>query len=242
MKLVDRNIIITGATSGIGLALALLLAEHNHITVLARKSERSVALIAAIPAVRFIPTDLANAQSVEAAGLTLANETQPHGLINCAAIQYTPLYTDSDFVRATISREIAINLTSVCELTALVLPALLAKDEAFIMNVNSGLGLVPKTESAVYCATKGGLNIFTQALRNQLRSTNICVQQAFLPLVDTPMTSGRGTGKLEAGDVAARILTAIEQGDEDTYVGKVKLLRAINFLAPPLARWIMRRQ
>ncbi len=240
MQLLNRRLVLTGGISGIGRHLAIRLARQNHVIVLARQSDRSAALLAEAPHIEFMNVDLANCAETIAAGHALAAGSPVHGLINCAAVQYTPLLSDADFSVDTIWREIAINLAAPCELTALLLPALLAADQAFVMNLNSGLGLVPKTQSAVYCATKGGLNIFTQALRNQLRGSTVRVQQAFLPLVDTPMTKGRGQGKLDAGDVARRIIAGIEGETPDLYIGKVRLLRLINRIAPPLARRIMR--
>lgn len=240
MRLADRRIVLTGGTSGIGRELAQQLSQENDVVVVARSSARSAALKADIPGVEFVPADLASADQVAAAGKALASGRQIHGLINCAAVQNTPTLTSSEFDVASIRREIDINLSAVCELTALLLPSLLHANRAFIMNVSSGLGLVPKTQSAVYCATKGGLNIFSQALRNQLRGTNVRVQLALLPLVDTPMTAGRGKDKMPAPDAARQILQAIEQGRQHVAIGKVKLLRAINAIAPPLAARILR--
>lgn len=65
------------------------------------------------------------------------------------------------------------------------------------------------------------------------------VFQAFLPLVDTPMTAGRGTGKLSAGEAARRILEGVERGVADNDVGKVGLLRLVHRISPALARRII---
>lgn len=241
MQLSNRRIVLTGGTSGIGRELAVALARDSAVVVLARRSERSDNLQTELPDIELLDIDLSCLNDIAAAAEALVSGGPIHGLINCAAVQFTPVFTSPDFDLASIRREIDINLVAPCELTALLLPSLLQVDEAFIMNVNSGLGLVPKSESAVYCATKGGLNIFTKALRNQLHGSAVRVQQTFLPLVDTPMTQGRGQGKLAAREVARRILVGIERGTEDIYVGKVNLLRAIERLAPPLARRIMVR-
>ncbi|GJL86538.1 MAG: oxidoreductase [Minwuia thermotolerans] len=240
MKLSKRRIVLTGGTSGIGRELALLLAVDNAVIVLARETPRSARLQAEVPDIVVVHVDLSDTEAVQAVGRQLAGEAAPDGMINCAALQNTPWIAAPDFDLASIRREIDINLTAVCLLSALLLPALLSRDAAFIMNINSGLGLVPKTDSAVYCATKGGLNIFTQSLRSQLTDTKVRVQQAFLPLVDTPMTEGRGAAKLDAHDAARQIIRAIERGTGDADIGKVRLLRIISRLAPALARRIMR--
>ena len=113
--------------------------------------------------------------------------------------------------------------------------------ESFILNINSGLGIVPKDESAVYCATKAGLDNFSRGLRAQLESTQVSVLQAFLPLVDTPMTKGRGTGKLHSSEVASQIIAGIEREISDNDIGKVKLLRTINRFFPSIANRIMQK-
>jgi len=240
MRLHGRTLVITGATSGIGRALADRLANSNRLIVVGRSSARSTALLEAHPKITFLDADLAEPGDVERAGAVVAEAGEIDGLINCAAVQETPALPDPAFDLDAMHREIAINFTAVCHLTARLLPLLVQRSEAFVLNVNSGLGLVPKTSSAVYCGTKGGLNIFTLALRNQLRGTPVRALQAFLPLVDTPMTEGRGTGKISAADAAGRIIAGIERGVEDNDIGKVKLLRRILRMSPALARRIMR--
>ena len=114
-------------------------------------------------------------------------------------------------------------------------------DRAMIVNINSGLALAPKTESAVYCATKAALNTFSQSLGYQLEETNVTVKQAFLPLGDTAMTKGRGSGKLPPDKVAADIIDGMASNRTSIDIGKVKALRLIQRVAPGLAASIMRR-
>jgi short-subunit dehydrogenase involved in D-alanine esterification of teichoic acids len=123
----------------------------------------------------------------------------------------------------------------------LLLPALAHNNKAAILNINSGLALAPKTSSAIYCATKGALNIFSQSLRYQLEDTNINVHQAFLPLVDTAMTVGRGENKVTAEEAARAIIQGLEKNIQDHDIGKVKLLRVLLRLAPSMAQKIMKK-
>ena len=85
------------------------------------------------------------------------------------------------------------------------------------------------------------MDVFSRSLGYQLEQTNIRVLQAFLPLVDTPMTHGRGTGKLTAQRAAQDIVLGIEQGKRINNIGKVKLLRVLLALTPRLARNVMKR-
>ena len=162
-------------------------------------------------------------------------------LINNAAVQYLPKFTDESFNIDGIEEEVAINFTAVCRLTSLLLPALKKSSRGVIVNVNSGLALAPKTTSAIYCATKAALDNFSRSLRYQLESSNVDVLQAFLPLVETPMTEGRGSGKMLASDAARAIIQGIEQGRKENYIGKSKLLAVLMRIAPSIARNIMKK-
>ena len=100
---------------------------------------------------------------------------------------------------------------------------------------------MPKTTSAIYCATKGALNIFSQSLNYQLEDTNIDVQQVFLELVETPMSQGRGSAKISAKSAAQKIIEGIALGITEHNIGKVKLLRLLLRIAPSIARKIMKK-
>ncbi|MEP3420942.1 MAG: SDR family NAD(P)-dependent oxidoreductase [Erythrobacter sp.] len=242
MKLENKTIVLTGGSSGVGLDLLRALGASNTVINLSRRAPSQDAAQSA-PDFVHIATDLSDQESVTAAIEAIAKRFPDgiDGLINCAAIQFLPQFTDPDFDSSSIATEIAINLTSPLQLIHGLLQSLRQRPESFILNVNSGLGLVPKSESAVYCATKAGLDNFSRGLRAQLAGTDVMVGQAFLPLVDTPMTTGRGSGKLPSHDVAQRIIRGIERGDHDNDIGKVKLLRMINRLSPSLANRIMQK-
>lgn len=236
-----QHIVITGGASGLGLALLQQLREQNEISTIARPSDGLDVLRKTHPQINIYEADLADIGSVErAADLLVKTESKIDILINNAAVQYTPRLVDEDFRYETIRREIDVNFTSVCVLIYLLMPRLLQSSSAKILNINSGLGLVPKTSSAIYCATKGALNILTRALRNQLEGTNINVRQVFLPLVDTAMTQGRGSGKMPVDEAATAIVRQLSTGRGDIYVGKVRALRVVNRIAPGLAARIMK--
>jgi len=240
-QLQSRDIVITGGTSGIGYALVEALGARNRISVIGRASARSQALQEAFPDIRFHEADLARPDSVEsAARAVLGDHACVDVLINNAAVQYTPQFLDDDFQPETIVSEVHVNLIAPALLIHALLPALKRSTAPLVLNINSGLGLVPKTGSAVYCATKAGLDSLSHALRNQFAGTHIRVAQAFLPLVDTQMTAGRGSGKLPASVAAAEIIRGVEAGRTEIDIGKVKILRWVMRLSPALARQIMR--
>lgn len=130
---------------------------------------------------------------------------------------------------ARIETEIRINLTAPVCLAHAFLKHLEAQRDARIVNVSSGLALIPKKTSAVYSATKAGLHLFSEGLRVQTES-DLLIQEVILPVVDTPMTEGRGSGKISASDAASQIVTGMSKGKDKIYVGKARLL-------PFLIRW-----
>jgi len=241
-RVTQKSILITGGTSGIGHELVRQLHSDNTLLVIGRNAEKLRDLKAEFPGVHTYVADLADPQSLRPVAETIRSQhPQIDLLINNAAIQYTALFTGSDFRYESIAEEIAINFTSPCCLISLFLPALLKDTPSAILNINSGLGLVAKKSSAIYCGTKGGLNIFSGALRHQLANTNIKVFQAFMPLVDTPMTMGRGHGKMTANKAANLIITGVEKGRLDHDIGMVRILRFLCRLWPAAARNIMKR-
>ncbi|MDA8870926.1 SDR family NAD(P)-dependent oxidoreductase [Rhizobiaceae bacterium] len=242
MRLQSKTILLTGATSGIGRNLVDRLPPSNRIIAVGRDGDRAATLRRLCPDLTFIACDLAVRADVNALAANVLASSPIDGFIHCAAVQNTSHLTDPAFDLDATYDEVSTNFTAFVHLTAMLLPTLVAREETFVLAVNSGLGLVPKRSSAVYCATKGALDIFCQSLRAQLRDTPVAVMQAFLPLVDTPMTEGRGTGKLSPDDAAARIIDGIERGVADHDIGKVKLLRALRRASPSFARRIMEQE
>ncbi len=241
MELKHRNILITGGTKGIGRELVRLLHPENRLLVLASDGERLSGLSDEFDRVLVHRVDLSDVEQLRKASDELVSTLGGIDLlVNNAAVQCTPTFLDDDFDIGSIEREIAINFTAVCTLTAQLLPVLLQGPGSMVLNINSGLALAPKTSSAVYCATKAALDSFTRSLRYQLEGTGIAVAQAFLPLVDTAMTAGRGSGKLSAEAAAADIIRGVEEGIDDNYVGKARLLAAIMRLSPATGRKIMK--
>jgi len=241
MKFHNKRIVITGGTSGIGLELVKQLAQDNHIIVISKKGQLPQSVQGEPCQVQLYHANLANKIELESVVDKIRRQYAAIDvLINNAAIQYTPEFLSDDFNYDTIQTEIDVNFSAVCHLSYLFLPMLLEANNAQIINVNSGLAIAPKRGSAVYCATKSALDSFSKSLSYQLENTNVEVRQAFLPLVKTAMTEGRGTNKLQANDVANRIVSGAMRNISAIDIGKVRLLRLINYLAPPLARRIMK--
>ncbi|MBO0931938.1 SDR family oxidoreductase [Fibrella aquatilis] len=242
MNLTKQHILLTGGTSGIGLALLRDLHQRgNRLVVVARDANRADELRQTYPDVVFLSADLASENAVVSLLDTLRRE-HPNltVLINNAGVQFNYNLADTPHAPTRIETEIRTNLTSVIQLCAGLLPGLLEKSEGVIINITSGLGISPKRSAPVYSASKAALQNFTKGLRYQVAGTSVQVVDVVLPLVDTPMTARRGRGKISPEQVSRELIRGVERGQQVVNVGKVKLFRLIHRLAPALADRILR--
>ena len=243
------TILITGASQGIGYALALQLAAQGH-TVLAwaRDAQRLAALAAQVTSasgqanIHTTVVDLADTGALSAhVAALLAQHPALSGVIHNAAIQIEHALGSPDYEPALVQQEIAINLTAPIVLTQLLLPHLQRQPCAFVCNISSVLALASKRSSAVYCATKAGLHGFSDSLRAQLAGTAVKVFEIMPPTVDTQMTAHRSVPKMSAATVAALTVRAIRRERALTLLGTAKLLGVLLWLAPPVAKRMMLR-
>ncbi|TQF70795.1 SDR family oxidoreductase [Pseudoalteromonas luteoviolacea] len=243
MNLKDKIIVITGGTSGVGRQLVASLCQHNTVIVIARPSHRLTQLAKTHHNINVYSADLADPCHYQPLVASIKQEFPAIDiLINNAATQHTTTFTEPNFNYDTISQEINVNFNAICSLSYLFIPVLAkAKEGAAILNVNSGLALVPKKTSAVYCASKAAMNIFSQSLSYQLEDTQIDVLQAFLPLVKTPMTQGRQSSKLTPEQAAEKVIDGLKRRVPINNIGKIKLLRALNAFVPGLAKNLLKR-
>lgn len=238
------TILLTGGTSGIGLALLKQLHSQGHkLLVVARNQTRLLHLQDKYKGVTAYKCDLSSRRQTESLASTIAEQHTDLGvIINNAGIQCTPTVLDDDFSFDCIEYETTVNFLSPVWLSTLLLPTLLQNNIASsIVNISSGLIFAPKTNSAIYCATKAAIHSYSQSLRNQLIDTEILIQEVILPLIDTPMTRGRGSNKMSADEAARQIIKGIYKKSPEIYVGKAKLLPFLMRLSPSLVKSIMRK-
>lgn len=233
--------VVTGASSGIGREIALQLASIGHdVVALGRDRERLEDLAAYNRRIDVRSLDLRDRAEITAWAARLKAGDAIDGLINNAAIQHNVRFDDPCYGVDELVSEVETNLLAPIILSRLLLAN--ASGRPFvIVNVGSALACYPKTTSAVYSATKAGLRMVSDALSVQFDATPVRVIDVVLPLVDTPMTSGRGRGKVSAAHAAKAIVGALEPGPRRVHVGKARLLRLLQVVAPPAAAAIIRK-
>jgi uncharacterized oxidoreductase len=231
--------VVTGASSGIGREIALQLARGGHdVVALGRDIIRLDELI--LQGIAVHAFDLCDRAALEAFAMEMKEQGPIDGLINNAAIQHNVRFDDPGYGIDQIAAEVETNLVAPLILSRLLPPDVPGR--AFvIVNVGSALASYPKRTSAIYSATKAGLRMFSDAINAQSAGSSVRAVDIVLPLVDAPMSAGRGRGKISAAAAAAAIVGSLASRQTRVHVGKTKLLRLLQFIAPPVAAAIIRK-
>lgn len=234
--------IVTGATSGIGIELTRQLAGSGVQVIAIGRNTEALRALARGDRVATYAADLSEIDALPALAARIVSEHPDVGcLINNAGIQTNLRLDDASCSASAIRLEVDVNLIAPMVLTQALLPHLQARRQTLIVNVTSGLGYVPKRTAAVYSATKAGLHLFTGALRAQMEGSTLRVVEAVMPLVDTPMTTGRGRDKLSAEQAARQLIEGLLAGNLNVYIGKARWLPWLQRWAPHVLARIMQR-
>jgi short-subunit dehydrogenase len=176
----NMNAVITGASSGIGRALARTFALNGHaVLAVARREDRLLALQQELAeqaaAVHPIAMDITS----ERAAQDLLDEAvrifgMVHVLINNAGM--SPYQQFGELDRANLRQTISLNVVALTELCHVFIPHMLAHGEpSHVVNVGSVGGYAPLPNFAVYTGTKHYIRVFTNSLRHEYRGSNIQV-------------------------------------------------------------------
>lgn len=239
-----NTVLITGGSSGIGLALAKrFLSLKNNVIITGRDTTKLEQIKNSFPEIVTFEGDLTNKNSLDELVLLMEQQyADLNILINNAAVQYNYNFTDEPNLTYKIDYEISVNISAPIKLTGLLLPLLLKNKNSAVVNVSSGLFIAPKKSASVYCATKSAIHSFTKTLRYQLENTNTKVFEIIPALVETPMTAGRGKSKITAEQLTDEFFRNFKADTLESYIGKTKLLKLINRLSPKLADRIMKNR
>jgi uncharacterized oxidoreductase len=138
-----------------------------------------------------------------------------------------------------ITREIETNLMGPIRMVQAFLPHLKEQDSAAILNVTSGLALVPYPISPIYGATKSGLRSYTKSLRVQMKNTKIKVFELVAPAAKTPLNDkfqnmeGFDPKQLmEPEKIIAATLKGLKNDKYEIYPGIARVMLILSRIAP----------
>jgi short-subunit dehydrogenase len=209
-----RTALVTGATTGIGAAIADRLAGHGaHLVIVARNDVRlkeTAERLRGRHGVQVLPVTLD--LGVQEAPRGLAQQLQERGidvemLVNNAGVSTLGAVATGDAAR--LRTVIDVNAGAVAELTALFLPAMVERGHGSVVNIASTGAYAPAAYLAVYAASKAFVLSFTQAVWAETRGTGVRVVAVSPGPTDTPMNTRPMRGKRQPGDVADTVLDAL---------------------------------
>lgn len=234
MELRDRTILITGASRGIGAALARALAVYPvRLALLARSDEALRALAAELNAhgpAQALPVvaDVADPEAVRAAVATVEATLGPVDvLVNNAGVGMAGPVGELDHAAA--RQVFAVNYWGALHCIEAVLPGMRRRRDGLIVNVSSIIGRRAMPNVGVYCASKFALNALSESLRLEVRADNVRVVTFYPGVTDTDFGRHELTGtaarynrnrvpKTPVTRTAQALVRAIRREPRDAYV------------------------
>jgi short-subunit dehydrogenase len=252
IDLTNLKIIVTGATGGIGGAIATALAEQGcSLLITGRNIDKLNVLYNGLDGAEHykiaadLTTSVGRQSLVEAAERFNATV-----LINAMGINQLALLEDMSDTE--ISAMMATNVVAPIQLTRQLLNQLCNQQQAFIVNIGSILGSIGYAGSTTYCASKSALKGFSQALRRELADTTVKVIYFAPRATDTELNSQQmkqlnnalNNTVDDVSVVANKLVFAIAQGkSKDIYIGQSEsFFVRLNFLFPRLVDAALNKQ
>ncbi len=254
VKLQGKTILVTGAGSGIGRAISLLLLQKGSRIFAVDKNQQSLLELSEEAGVSkemlsVQAVDVADAQAV--AGLPAVILQQFHeldGVINCAGI-IQPFIKIQNLSNEDIEKVMSVNFYGTLNMVRALLPHLLERPEAHIVNISSMGGFLPVPGQSVYGASKAAVKLLTEGLYAELMQTNVHVTVVYPGATQTniaqnsevkvPVMTADNAGRfpmLTAERAAQIIAKGIEKNKPRILTGKdAKVMSILYRIAPVYA-------
>ncbi len=254
-ELRQRRVLLTGASSGIGLALARRLAtEGCHLLLTARREDRLSSLTDQLRRdgveVSYVAGDLTSEQVREQLLTEVSHRWSALDLlINNAGVGAVGPFASADSLQ--LQRIMDVNFLAPAELTRRMLPSLQVGQQPLVVNIGSVLGHVAVPNKSEYCASKFALRGWSNALRIELQRAgmdlllvdpNTTQSEFFDQLLAKQGNVARNPWSMKAETVADRIVRAIRNGRRELVLTtSARAMIWLDFLLAPCFRAVLRR-
>ncbi len=228
MKIKGKTALVTGASRGIGRAIAIELARQGirRLLLCAKNRQRLADVATEIEAmgvkVTTLSIDLTQSSSTNIALAQAWCTHRPiHLLVNCAGVAHQAPFLKTQLPK--VEEEISLNLMGMLTITRLIAKRMAKQKEGTIVNVSSLMGKVAAPTMSTYSATKFGIVGFTQALRSELAPYNIRVIALLPTLTDTDMANNlklfRWIMPMTPEKVASALISGLDKEKGEILVG-----------------------
>jgi short-subunit dehydrogenase len=247
VQLQGSTVLLTGATGGIGQAIARALDQRGaRVLLTARRAEQLEEIAAALGGrAEALPADLTDA--ADASALARRAGAVDVLVANAALPASGPI---DDFSPDEIDRALDVNLRAPIQLTRALLPGMVERGSGHVVLVSSLAGKVASVGSSLYSATKFGLRGFAAGLREDLHGTGVGVTVVFPGFVsgagmfaETGVPLPRGVGTRTPEQVAEAVVRGVEHGRAEIDVAPFGMRAGalLSALAPVTAARLQRR-
>ncbi|HWG01954.1 MAG TPA: SDR family NAD(P)-dependent oxidoreductase [Trebonia sp.] len=231
MNISGNTIFIPGATSGIGLALALALREKgNEVIVGGRRAELLTQIAAEHPGIDTVQIDTTNPASIRAAAtVVLGQHPDLNVLITMAGIMRAEDWRKPESFLASAESVITTNVLGPIRLIAAFIEHLRAQPAATIVTVSSGLAFTPLAVTPSYNASKAAIHMLSESIRLQYADSPVQVIELVPPSVRTPLMPGQEISEvaMPLDEFIAEAVGLLESRPDakEIHVERVKFLR-----------------
>jgi uncharacterized oxidoreductase len=227
MKLTGNTVFITGATSGIGRALAEALHQRGNKVIIAGRRKALLDEVARLnPGIDTVELDIGNAAQIREVAAQLTERYPALNVVinNAGIMPFDDAGGPLDDEQAV--RLIDTNLLGPVRVSAAFVEHLKRQPESTIINNSSVLAYVPIAVTALYSATKAAIHSYTLSQRFMLRNTSVRVLEIAPPWVDTDLIHKSGDPRAMPLDAfIAEMMKLLETATTEVIVDAAKPLR-----------------
>jgi short-subunit dehydrogenase len=245
MEIAGSTVLLTGATGGLGHAIARAMSHEGAQLILTGRRTDVLEPLASELDARALAVDLSDPDEVDR---LVAEAGEVDILIANAALPASGML--DSFTMAQIDRALQVNLRAPIALAHALAPQMCKRQRGHLLFMSSLAGKAATPGSSIYNATKFGLRGFASAMRAELRQAGVGVSAVFPGFIreagmfaEAQVKLPPGVGTRSPADVAAAVVSAIERNRAEVDVAPISLRlgSVISGVAPEMAARVTRR-